>query len=277
MVAEHITQNLPRHYSLHGINGGGMKLFNRLCAIAAFGLLSASTLADDKAYTMDDLQQLANHQSWSELVANLDDIKPSSRDDAWLLLVDKAGVGFLSSLAKATSTNEAVNVGKVLSLQFPSLKGNDEFVSLYLALANELYSDCFRYQSAECTNEYAQTLEQFSASASMTYQKGVLALQKVSKTSSVPFFALATEADPSYCTKPEVGKGILETLALPKHVYFNTALQVATSTCKSYKLDSADSYLRHSFEVQQVLCESYTAAGYVKGLTKKVCQLVLEG
>ncbi|MGR5148971.1 hypothetical protein ACQKP8_20780 [Photobacterium alginatilyticum] len=254
-----------------------MRKFIRVTIFAALGMVSLATQADENNYSMADLQKLAGDQSWAELVAHLDDIKPSSRNNAWLQLVDKAGVGFLAGLSKAASNQEAVSAGKVLGLRYPSLIDSREFTSLYLALAEEFYSDCYRYQSAECINEYSKTLEQFSAPASIAFQKGVLAFQQVSKTSSVPFFALAVKNDHSYCSAPELGQSVLETLALPKHLHFNSALQIATDACKEFKLDGADGYLKHSFEVQQALCENYIAEGFVKGVTKRVCQLVLDG
>lgn len=250
---------------------------NRAACILLGCLVGSAVQADDNAYTMADLKSLANDGSWQELIQHLEDIKPSSRNEEWSGLVNRAGVAFLTSLSSTASVEEVVLVGLRLSLQYPVLKENDDFSTLYLSKAEELYSACFRYGSAECSSEYAQTLELFHAPAGVTFAKGKLAFRQISKTSAVPFFALAVKDSPSYCSEPELGESVLDSLSRPKSRYYQMALDVATKGCKGHKLEHAESYLKHSFEVQTVLCEDYIDAGFVKGISKKVCELVLEG
>lgn len=240
-------------------------------------LMSSSASAEQEVYSLEDLQQLARQQAWTEVVAHLQDVRPTERDATWQTLVDQAGVAFLKSLTTTVSLEDVVGAGKALALQYPQLAKNPEFSSLYLANAEQYYAPCYRYGNAACTNEFAQTLIHFSAAADVMLQQGQLALRQVSYTASVPFFAQAVKDNPAYCKEADVAKGVLETLALPKHPHFQSAFAVATRHCLEYKLPGADGYLKHATEVQAVLCEPYLSQGYVAGVTKKVCELIVEG
>lgn len=244
------------------------------CVLA---LANSAVAAEQKSYSFEDLQQLATQRAWTELITHLQDVRPAERGAAWQALVDRAGVEFLRSLTTSVSLDEVIRAGKVVVLQYPQLADNAEFTGLYLPQAEQYYASCYRYRNADCTNEYAQILAHFSAPAEMMFAQGQQALRQVSYTASVPFFAQAVQRDPGYCSEEDVAKGVLETLALPKHSHFRAAFEVATQHCLDYKLSGADGYLKHATEVQEVLCQPYLNQGYVKGLTKKVCELIVAG
>ncbi|WP_337737150.1 hypothetical protein [Photobacterium sp. MCCC 1A19761] len=243
-------------------------------AAISLTLVAATAQAEPQVYSLDELQQLARQQAWTEVITHLQDVSPAERGVTWQALVDQAGVAFLKSLTATVSLEDVVGVGKGLTLQYPQLVNNGEFTAIYLAQAEQYYAPCYRYGNAACTHEYAQTLTHFSAPADMLFQQGQRALKQVSSTASVPFFAPAVQRNAAYCQEADVAKGVLETLALPKHQHYQAALAVATQHCRDHKLTGADGYLKHSSEVQEALCPSYLAQGYVSGITKKVCELI---
>jgi hypothetical protein len=61
-----------------------------LSSLIGIALCAPQTYADDKKYTLQDLQVLEKSKAWPELFGHLEDVAPAQRDAAWNQLVMNA-------------------------------------------------------------------------------------------------------------------------------------------------------------------------------------------
>ncbi len=89
--------------------------------LLAIGLLTVRIQAEDKKYSLQDLQALEKSKSWDELMGHLMDVSPSQRTAGWNRVVESACTrlvsmdGYLAGYCleplKAVMANEPQNTG----------------------------------------------------------------------------------------------------------------------------------------------------------------------
>lgn len=237
-----------------------------LLASVVFGLHA------EERYTLEDLNALKATQSWQELLAHANDIRPSKRNKDWQKLVEQAAIGLFSQSLQAGDSGKAIYLGQEVLQTYPFLSQSKSFtISFSQALVNAA-QPCIRYSSEGCVENYGHLLATLSPAADVSFAEGVKVFQNVSKSLAVPFFASATKQSAQYCSEEKVANALLYTLERPQNANFELAKEVATTVCVGTALANFENYVIESKSVRAALCPSYISKGYVKGIIKQVCE-----
>ncbi|EPT2926312.1 hypothetical protein ACVQAZ_003578 [Vibrio vulnificus] len=233
--------------------------------------LSFSASASD-AYSLEDLKALQASQSWQELLAHANDIRPSQRDTQWKALVEQAALGSFTQFIQAGNSDKAIYLGQEVLQVYPFLSQSDAFTQTFSEQLVKAAQPCVRYSAESCVENYGNLLATLSPQAELSFAEGVKVYQNVSKSLSVPFFASAVKQSSQYCADEKVANALLYTLERPKNANFALAKEVATTVCVGTALANFENYVIESKSVRAALCPTYVSKGYVKGIIKQVCE-----
>lgn len=244
------------------------KILLPLLAVAS----SFSAFAAEERYSMEDLTALHKTQSWNELLAHANDIRPSKRDDAWQVLVADAATGAFNNYVSSGAADSAIGLGQQLLTEYAFLSESKDFTQSFAKTLVPAAQSCIKYSMEGCVESYGQLLAELSPAGSVSFEEGTKVFQNVSKSLAIPFYAAAVKQSPEYCEDEKVSNALLYTLDRPSNSQFALAKEVATNGCANTALTNFENYIIDSQSVRETLCPTYLSKGYVKGIMKKVCQ-----
>jgi hypothetical protein len=110
---------------------------------------TAPTAAGGRVYTRADLDALERQKAWGELVAHLEDISPSQRDDRWTALATESVVEQLKSQRVALDKVGLAHLADVLAQRYPSIRTAPAFINIRGEIAVDAVADCSKEQAWE--------------------------------------------------------------------------------------------------------------------------------
>ena len=134
-----------------------MKRMVRSLLVFAFCLnLRGVVYAEDRRYTMKDLQALEKRETWNELIYHIKDIAPSERDAEWNRLLTKACLrdGLDSDLAGACYDElKSVMVSDPKNVDFAWKVGKWSRLNMNSAMAVPFFAKALKPGDARCKDE----------------------------------------------------------------------------------------------------------------------------
>ena len=189
--------------------------------ISISALLACASYAQTKqAYTMKDLQVLANQQAWRELAEHLGDITPTGRNKEWEQLAEKAALGVLQDSDSKLKPDAGIVASDDLLSRFPGLKKSKEFMTKRAEIGLQSFARCFSYQYyfAECNKQLKKFIASDAGNLDLAFKAGKLVRLNMSHWSALPYFrsGLAQKNESRNCQDEDVQLAVLSGLRLPK-------------------------------------------------------------
>ncbi|HUP58145.1 MAG TPA: hypothetical protein VM598_11875 [Bdellovibrionota bacterium] len=178
-----------------------------------------SAHADEKKYSLKDLQALAGQGAWSELVEHLGDIPPASRDSAWEKVAIQAGTGLLGEAVNTRDPLNGIQASEALVDKYPHLRKSRSFMDRRAEVGLKAHERCLDtgYLAEECGKSLRTFVERDPESLDLAFHAGKLARLKMQHWTAAPFFrkALAKRSSTRSCADDDVRLSVLSALALP--------------------------------------------------------------
>jgi hypothetical protein len=202
--------------------------------VVTIAIASVAT-AERRAYTIADLQALAQHGAWVELVDHLDDVAPTSRDARWQSIARDGALGVLA-MAGATGPAEGLAAADDLLARYPTLKDSKDFMAKRARAGIAAFEQCFRKQRwfASCAKRVRAFVAADPRDTDLAFRVGKL-VPNGERARAVPAFAIAIrKRDDERCKDTDVRAAVLAGLAIAESSdpeLVADAVQLASATC----------------------------------------------
>jgi hypothetical protein len=237
--------------------------------------LSTSALADDKKYTMADLEALVQQKSFKEAYLHLGDIAPSARNAKWVDVGAAAAGGFLGQIE---GEGAAIAIIDEIDREYPQLVKNAKYAKPRAEEGYKALEQCFgnSYGIEHCV-KVAMRFADNGSDKALTLKVAKLARRSMNAYGAVPFFEKAVAADKAACKDEDAKLAVIAGLGLPADYDNAKKAKVLATTCfadikadilKAFEADSEGGY------TQRASCELLTknkmiSASQQKGCSKK--------
>ena len=184
-------------------------------------LAAAPAAAEEKRYTMQDLEALAKSESWSELVQHLEDIAPAARDKKWQQIAERGILGQLDSMKSDKNPFGALIYADGFTKRYPWLKKNRGFMKRRAEAGLKGFELCYEhsYSGAPCNERFLPYVEGDPGNVEFALHAGQLVTRKQHHYFAMPLFALAvawSKGAKKVCEADRLSGAMLAALKLPK-------------------------------------------------------------
>ncbi len=198
--------------------------------------LSVSVLAQSKAYTMKDLQALANKGAWRELAEHLGDIAPARRDKTWEQLAEKTALGVLDLSIKEQNVLEGYYYAEALLDRFPSLKKSVKVMTKRGDVGLQAHAWCFQnsYDIEYCNKSLNTFVLKDAKNLDLAFRAGKLVRLNANHYAAAPYFrmALVTPSVTRKCDDEDVILTVIAGLGLPSdYAWFKDTTTIVNGQC----------------------------------------------
>ncbi|NJK62624.1 MAG: hypothetical protein HC921_08035 [Synechococcaceae cyanobacterium SM2_3_1] len=205
--------------------------------LVALSLISQPTWAAD-AYTLEDLQALAESQSWLELAEHLGDVPPSQRDQSWSQIAEQTTLGILETSLKQEAIIDGFLIGETLVTSYPSLKDSPEVMSLRAEIGLQAHEQCLQesfYDTSYCRESLTTLVQGDPQNLDLAFAAGKLVRLHANHWVAIPYFrqALATPSDSRPCGDEDIALALVSGLSLPASSteIIDDSLAIAGGSC----------------------------------------------
>lgn len=191
-------------------------------AVALAAILAAGpALAEEKKYTIQDLEALAKSESWSELVQHLEDIAPAARDSKWQKIAERGILGQLDAMKADKNPFGALIWADSFTKRYPWLKKNKGFMKRRAEMGLKGFELCYdhSYSGAPCNERILPYVEADPGNVDFALKAGQLITRKQHHYFAMPLFALAvgwSKGAKKICEADRVSGAMLAALKLPQ-------------------------------------------------------------
>lgn len=246
---------------------------SRTLAIALIGCaLSTSAFAEEKKYTIADLEALVGQKSFKEAYLHLGDIAPAQRNAKWVELGAAAAGGFLSQIE---GEDAAIAIIDEIDREYPQLVKNAKYAKPRNEEGYKALEACFgnSYGVEQCV-KIALRFVEVGGDKAMTLKVAKLARRSMFAYGAVPFFEKAIAADKAACKDEDAKLAVIAGLGLPADYDNAKKAKVLMGTCfadmkvalyKAFEEDSAGG------PTQRATCEALTKAKMLSAQQQRDC------
>lgn len=247
--------------------------------IIALIFACASARAADQAYSMKDLNALADQGAWSELASHLEDIRPAERSPEWNKVLEQTATGLLDQDGSADDVYSAFSTSETLLARFPKLKTNKVFMVKRADAGLKAFAICF--QNNYGADQYLQDLTRFvksdAGNLDLAFKSGKLARLNLKHWAAAPFFASALTAPNKdrRCDDEDVALAVMSGLGLPKSGYepqFGASVKLAQLCWKELKAPLIEQIASNGEYFRENTCGVFKANNAVEGEIANVCR-----
>ncbi|VAW83661.1 hypothetical protein MNBD_GAMMA16-185 [hydrothermal vent metagenome] len=249
------------------------KMKNYLLILLFFypGVTFSSTV-----YDLNELKNLAQSQSWLELVDHLTDIPPSKRNQEWNELVDLALVSrFEELLTKNDSSNILKFLDKTLP-KYPKIKLNKHFMQLRAEFGIQYYESCLSYDSDECLKNFLGFVR-VDPNPLYAFKVAKLMRVSVSDSKAIEFFKHAVSSE-TVCSDEDLKLSVVSAL---KHTadsrYAKVAQNIAFGQCFDSLKSTIAQTIKNNDNAKANACKEMISRNALKGISKKKCERYARG
>jgi hypothetical protein len=182
-------------------------------------LVAATAAAEERTYTIADLERLVAQSAWTEAAHHLGDIPPSKRAGAWIAVATKTAVGWAISSEKDGSRS---GFSRILELEhlYPELLASAGYVKARAPVMYELLEGCMEPHVVGACMELAEN----AVKAVPGDRAFALKVAKLARRNPVlfaedalPLFALALGAkdNATICNDEDLKLAVFAGLGLP--------------------------------------------------------------
>lgn len=234
--------------------------------------VSTSAFADDKKYTMADLEALVGQKSFKEAYLHLGDIAPAARNAKWVDVGAAAAGGFLGQIE---GEGAAIAIIDEIDREYPALVKNAKYAKPRAEQGYKSLESCFgnSYGADQCV-KVAMRFIDVGGDKALTLKVAKLARRSMNAYGSVPFFEKAVAADKAACKDEDAKLAVVAGLGLPEDYDNAKKAKVLMTTCfadmkadilKAFEADSNGGY------TQRASCDALTKAKMLSSLQQKTC------
>ncbi len=198
--------------------------------------LALDATAQQRRYTMKDLDALAAGKSWIELAEHLDDIAPASRNKAWEQLAERAGIGLLEGSVAQQRPLEGIMTSEHLLRRYGHLQRSRSFMDKRAEVGLKSFEGCFadRWSAEHCGKELRTFVAADPDNRDLAFKAGKLARLNMRDWFAAPFFkaGLVKESASRSCSDEDVKLATMAALVLPDHDNYRPFIDAGVSIAR---------------------------------------------
>lgn len=128
-------------------------------------------------YSMGELELMAKNKDWAKVILFIKDIPKSDQDLQWKNLLERAAIGYLSSLKKHGGS-DAEQMAQELIFEFPTLGESAKYENLKNEIIFDGYRSCFlkKVDLAKCLESALELMGRKNSSPNLRQLIGGLVL-----------------------------------------------------------------------------------------------------
>ncbi len=211
-----------------------------LCALAVCGVARA----EEKKYTMADLEALAKSESWAELLPHLEDIPPAQRNPKWQAVVERCAIGSIKGFKKDRNPLGALVHADGLTKRYTFLKKSKAFMSIRAEAGLKGFMACFEERYGRCDERLLPFVEE-DGSFDLAVSAAQLMMKHAAHYHALPFYKLAWDRGKArVCGAKRLAEAVLAGLSLPDD---DKKVPLATSLAEACYAQLKDALLKGSF------------------------------
>lgn len=188
--------------------------------VLIFSLAAAPSAAEEKKYTMKDLEALAKSESWSELGGHLEDIAPAQRSAKWKKIVEETALNQLQAEKEDNNPFAGLIVADGYTKRFVFLKKSRKFMDKRAEVGLKGFESCYQmsYSGGPCNERIRPFVEADPGNVQFALKAGQLVIRNQNHYFSIPFFRLAVvwaKGDKKTCEASRLMEALEAALGLP--------------------------------------------------------------
>jgi hypothetical protein len=212
-----------------------------ICALA----LCTAAHAEEKKYTLADLEALAKSESWSELMHHLEDIPPAQRNQKWQAVVERCATGSIKSFKKDRDPLAALIYADGLTKRYKFLKKSKSFMANRAEAGLKGFSTCFEERYGRCDERLLPFVEEDETNFDLAVNAAQLMLRNANHYFALPYYKLGWDRGKAkVCAAKRLGDAVIAGLSLPDD---DKKLPMATALAESCFAQLKDVLLKGSF------------------------------
>lgn len=223
-------------------------------------LLGGAVRAEEKRYSMKDLEALARSESWGELLQHLEDVPPAKRDAAWQRIAEKGALGRIGALSTDKDPLWALVTADGLTKRYPFLKKSRSFMSKRAEVGLKGFEACYEhsYSGGPCSDRFLPFVEADPGNVDFALKAGQLVIRKQHHYFAIPYFKWAVvwaKGSKKVCEASRLWDALSAAFDLPKS--FKTlvpAAQDVARTCWAHVREDLEARVDKSSYWKENLC-----------------------
>jgi hypothetical protein len=232
-----------------------------------------------EAYTMADLQALADRRGWVELIEHLEDVRPKARTPHWTTLLGSAARGCLGESTLLQRPLWALRFLANMMSRYPQLQHDSAFMAKRAQVVLRAAKRCFDdpYTTEECADQLDVLVRQTPQARGLAFECGKLVRRNRPPHEAVRYFHVALMGDISKdtrkrCKDADVAFTVMLALGLPaKHASASLARDIAFGPCyPQLAKELARSVISDSNRMDNT-CRGLLAKEALEGLRRTKC------
>lgn len=241
--------------------------------LALVASVATSASAEEKKYTLADLEALVQQKSFKEAYLHLGDIAPASRTQKWVDVGAAAAGGFLGQIQ---GEDVAIAIIDEIDREYPALVKNAKYAKPRAEQGYKSLEACFgnSYSVDHCVKVALRFVE-VGGDKALTLKVAKLARRSMNAYGAVPFFEKAIAADKAACKDEDAKLAVVAGIGLPEDSDNAKKAKVLMATCfgdmkadilKAFEDDSSGG------STQRASCEILTKNKMLSSLQQKACK-----
>jgi hypothetical protein len=200
--------------------------------------------AEEKKYTMADLEALAKNESWGELLPHLEDIAPAQRNQKWQAVVERCAAGSIKSFKKDRNPFAALAYADGLTKRYGFLKKSKPFMAIRAEAGLKGFAACFEERYGRCDERLLPFVEE-DGSFELAVNAAGLMMRHQHHYFALPYYKLAWDRGKAkVCSAKRLDEAVIAGLSLPDD---DKKLPIATALAESCFTQLKAALLKGSF------------------------------
>lgn len=241
-------------------------------------LMATAAMAEDKKYTLEDLNALIEQEEWGEFLSHAKDVAPGKRKGQWKTNVEKAAIGALDDAVKQGPI-QAFSFANNLGQQFKTLKKSKPYMKHRGEVGLASLKGCFaqRY-SVGCYDVLKLFVEGDPKNVELNYQAGKMARLNMNHRAAVPFMARAVKhakgkKKSEICKDEDTALAVVNAFNAPKSDNTKMAKELFKGACyKALKKPVFEEFLEGSSYVAEHTCDIFKKKKALSTFQKAHCK-----
>ena len=242
-----------------------------LTGLAAACAMAGTAVAQDRRYTVADLEALVAQKSYREALAHAADVAPADRKAAWVDVTAAAAGALLTTV----EPEAAILMIDELDREYPALLAAAKYTKPRNAQGPKGLAVCFQREgSVDACFVIAQRFVEHTKDAAVTLAVAKLARASGHAAEAVPLFERVIAGSKTGCKDADAKLAVIAGLGLPGETATATTARALATTCyaemKTELLaafdQASDGY------VGKNTCELLSAKKAISGLQQQRCR-----
>ncbi len=213
-----------------------MKWIASVIASVVFLFSGSWSQADEKKYSIQDIEALVKNESWSELVQHLEDILPAKRDKKWQQIVEKGVLGYIETLNTDKNPFAALIMADRYTKRYSFLKKSKAFMAKRSKVGLKGFEECYdqSYGGGECSDRFLPFVEGDLGNVDLSLKAGQLVILKQHHYFAIPFFRHAVvwaKGSKKVCEADRLWDSLMAALKLPTS--YKKLVPAAQEVCRT--------------------------------------------